>query len=209
MRGVEARLRSLPPTDRAAELLEVRQHLEALAQARQEAGVSEEDAWCEALSQFGDAATVGNDLCHAWRKRNRAGERRLFVGATASVLVGIFGIGLLQWAALRVLNGTSAVTWAIAGVNLVGPLVVGFMTGALVPRKAIQAVLTWCVVVVVVTLALMWLYGSRAMPDMRAQLPQMLTHHLLFMARWSALCLAGAWLGRHRPLARAEAAPQA
>ena len=205
IRMIEARLRPLPPTDRAAELLEVRQHLEALAQAQQEAGVSEKDAWCGALSRFGDAATVGNDLCRAWKRRNRTAEWRLFAGATASVLVGIFGIGLLQWAALRALNGTAAVTWAIAGLNLVGPLLVGLMTGALVPRKATQAVLTWCVFVVVVTLALMWLYGSRAMPDMRTQLPQMLTHHLLSMARWTALCLVGAWLGRRRPLPRAEA----
>lgn len=209
MRAIEARLRSLPPADRAAELLEVRQHLEALAQAQQDAGMGEEDAWRAALCQFGDAAAVGRSLRREWGRRNRGAEWRLIAGATASVLLGIFAVGFLQWVALRVLTGSHATTWVIAALSFAGPVLVGLMTGTLVPRKAIHAVLTWCVVMVVVTPALMWLYGSRAMPDMRAQLPQMLTHHLLFMAKWTALCLAGTWLGRRRPLARAEAASQA
>lgn len=62
---LEARLKGLPPARRQEEMLEIRQHLEALVVGHRLAGASEEDAVAAAIRQFGHAEQVGQALNQA------------------------------------------------------------------------------------------------------------------------------------------------
>ncbi|MBX3013641.1 MAG: hypothetical protein KF832_19125 [Caldilineaceae bacterium] len=59
---LEARLKGLPPARRQEEMVEIRQHLEALVAGHQGAGVSEEAAVAAAIRQFGHAEQIGQEL---------------------------------------------------------------------------------------------------------------------------------------------------
>lgn len=59
---LEARLKSLPPARRQEEMLEIRQHLEALVAGHLRAGVSEDAAVAAAIRQFGHAEQIGQEL---------------------------------------------------------------------------------------------------------------------------------------------------
>jgi len=59
---LEARLKNLPPARRQEEMLEIRQHLEALVAGHQRAGGSAEEAVAAAIRQFGHAEQIGQAL---------------------------------------------------------------------------------------------------------------------------------------------------
>ena len=61
----EARLTGLPPARRQEEMLEIRQHLEALVAGHLRAGVSEDAAVAAAIRQFGHAEQIGQELSKA------------------------------------------------------------------------------------------------------------------------------------------------
>lgn len=62
---VETRLVDLPATQRASEVEEMRQHIEASVEAFMELGCSREEAVTQTLTQFGQAQQVGAELASA------------------------------------------------------------------------------------------------------------------------------------------------
>ncbi|MBV9865750.1 MAG: hypothetical protein JO316_10390 [Abitibacteriaceae bacterium] len=64
---VEAQLHSLPAEKRAAELRELRQHLEAMVARLSNDGLNQQEAVETALAQFGDAHHLGQALHQAHR----------------------------------------------------------------------------------------------------------------------------------------------
>lgn len=71
-------LRTLPITEREAEIAEIRQHLNALVQAQEELGNTdtEEDAVLGAMAQFGQGSVVQRRLVLAYRRRQLAKFRQ-------------------------------------------------------------------------------------------------------------------------------------
>ena len=90
---VEARLNNLPPARRQEEMLEIRQHLEALVAGHQRAGVSEADAVAAAIRQFGHAEQIGQALSKAsQQQRMRYLWLILIYILTVAVSFGIYVI---------------------------------------------------------------------------------------------------------------------
>lgn len=88
---IEGRLKRLSPARRQEELLEIRQHLEALAAGHRIAGLSEEEAEKAAIRQFGHAEQVGQELSNvSQRRRMRALFLPLVYFLTVTVLMVIF-----------------------------------------------------------------------------------------------------------------------
>lgn len=88
---MEGRLKRLSPAQRKEEMLEIRQHLEALAAGHRSAGLSEEEAEKAAIRQFGHAEQVGQDLSNvSQRQRMRALLLPFVYFLTVAVLMAIF-----------------------------------------------------------------------------------------------------------------------
>lgn len=88
---IEDRLKRSSPARRQEEMLEIRQHLEALVAGHRIAGLSEEAAEKAAIRQFGHAEQVGQELSNvSQRQRLRALLLPLVYFLTVAVLMGIF-----------------------------------------------------------------------------------------------------------------------
>ncbi len=88
---IEGRLKRLPPARREEEMLEIRQHLEALAAGHRMAGLSAEEAEATAIRQFGHAEQVGQELINvSLRQRMRALLLPFVYFLTVTVLMVIF-----------------------------------------------------------------------------------------------------------------------
>lgn len=88
---IEDRLKRSSPTRRQEEMLEIRQHLEALAAGHRIAGLSEEAAEKAAIRQFGHAEQVGQELSNiSQRQRMRALLLPFIYFLTVAVLMVIF-----------------------------------------------------------------------------------------------------------------------
>ena len=85
-------LRNLPVTEREAEIAELRQHLNALVQARAELGNTEtnEDAVLAATKQFGEASVVRRRLVLAYHRRQLAKFRQGWIGAVISAVCAFY-----------------------------------------------------------------------------------------------------------------------
>ncbi|MBA3468505.1 MAG: hypothetical protein H0T53_02560 [Herpetosiphonaceae bacterium] len=90
IKTVSARLKRLTPAQRAEEIQEIRQHLEALIAGYVAQGRSEDEATGAAIRQFGRAEQIGRELGGAWALRQ---VRRLWPYAVAyvSLVLLIFG----------------------------------------------------------------------------------------------------------------------
>jgi uncharacterized membrane protein len=66
---IEARLKNLPAPQRQEEILEIRQHLEALVAGHYLAGLSQDEAVATAIRQFGHAEQIGQALNQVSRQQ--------------------------------------------------------------------------------------------------------------------------------------------
>ncbi len=66
---IEARLKNLPAVRRQEEMVEIRQHLEALIAGHYLAGLSQDEAVATAIRQFGHAEQIGQALSQASRQQ--------------------------------------------------------------------------------------------------------------------------------------------
>jgi len=71
---VEQSLRFLPQTERAEWREEARQHLQEIARAEEELGLSPEEARKEAMRLFGDAAQIGQRMAQSTVQRPSLGQ---------------------------------------------------------------------------------------------------------------------------------------
>jgi len=91
LKTIESRLQNLPPAQRQEELLEIRQHLEALVAGHHLAGLSEAEAVVAAIRQFGHAEQVGQELSKATQqKRIRSFWLIVIYVVTVAVNLAIF-----------------------------------------------------------------------------------------------------------------------
>ena len=118
---VAAHLSALPPKRRAEEMREMRTHLENAAIVNRDLGQSEEEAAQSAVTQFGTARDLGENVVWAWR-RGRTLNRRNFWGAAVCALSLSF---LLSNAPLSDTFLDAPVRNAI---TILGDLIWGFMS---------------------------------------------------------------------------------
>ncbi len=112
---VAANLKSLSESERKSQIDELRQHLEALAAAKQRKGQTEEAATEAAIRQFGASEDLGRELKRMeWRARlKRLPENLAFVlyAMSAIVLIKIvmdFGVSPILRLVTEALQGPSA-----------------------------------------------------------------------------------------------------
>lgn len=87
---VNAGLKRLPTDEREKEIAELKQHLEALTQARTELGDSEETAIEGAIQQFGHAPTIQRRLVAAYWRRRLALFYRSWPGAVVCTYCTVY-----------------------------------------------------------------------------------------------------------------------
>ncbi len=92
---VMARLNTLPEAERQQQVMELRQHLGELVQARSELGHCHEQASAAAIEQFGQASAVGRQLLYAYRRRRLARFGHGWPGAIL-LTIGSFLIVMLS-----------------------------------------------------------------------------------------------------------------
>ena len=149
---VATHLCALPPKRRTEELREMRAHLENAVIVNQEMGQSEDEAARTAVTQFGTARDLSENVVWAWRR----GEKRQnwgFWGAVASTPLTLLSLMLamshmpnfqIPWldsycAAHK--GSGEIIGMAVAqGMFLTVFMVVGAAVGLLSPRRAVCAV---------------------------------------------------------------------
>ena len=135
---LNAPLKRLPAQERAELHQEVRQHLEALAQAHEELGSPSDEAWSLSLAQFGDPAKIGRCMAWEWRRKQGWVSEKL-----AAVFYGV-GTSVASIAGVEVLSYlVSVLTYYVVGIDTSNPfptdacnlVAVPIMAGLAVGRK--------------------------------------------------------------------------
>lgn len=108
---------------------ELRDHLEALAEAREELGESREEAAAAALRQFGDPAKIAREWLDEWRPKSAVSLRS--VRNSAACFVPAFA---LAWFTVAVLSPVQTPP-ATFFVLVVIPLFAGFFAGVLAQAR--------------------------------------------------------------------------
>jgi hypothetical protein len=85
-------LELVPASEREKEIAELRQHLDALAQAHWELGESEENAAVHATQQFGPATTVYRRLVAAYWRRRLSAFRQSWIGAIVCTILAVYSV---------------------------------------------------------------------------------------------------------------------
>jgi len=91
---VEQSLRSLPQTERAEWREEARQHLQEIARAEEELGLSSEEARKEAMRLFGDAAQIGQRMAQSTVRRPCPGQTAVALFSRPLIVAMLLLIGL-------------------------------------------------------------------------------------------------------------------
>ncbi len=142
---LNAPLKRLPAAERAELHQEVRQHLEALAQAHEELGSPSDEAWSLSLAQFGDPAKIGRCMAWEWRRKQGWVSEKLaavFYGVGAS-MASIAGVAVVSYL-------VSVLTYYVVGIDTSNPfptdarnlVAVPIMAGLAVGRKYPHQALT-------------------------------------------------------------------
>ena len=141
---VETRLRDLPAEQRQSEVEEMRQHMQDSVNARVELGYSQDEAVAHTLEQFGKARTVGVELARVHERKDAELCGNLL---SAAVCAYIFNVSislvrnwLMQTLFIPPTRMGSMILfsyWWLASLIIV-PLLIGWTTAMLFPRKAVQ-----------------------------------------------------------------------
>ncbi len=91
---VEQSLRALPQTERAEWREEARQHLQEIAHAEEELGLTPEEARMEAIRLFGDAAQIGQRLAQSAVQRPSPGRTAAALFSRPLIVAMLLLIGL-------------------------------------------------------------------------------------------------------------------
>jgi hypothetical protein len=154
---VETRLVDLPVAQRAGEVEEIRQHMEASVAAFVQRGCSPEEAVTRTLEQFGRAQTVGAELARAHDRRRRTRWDNVPMAAVVFMAVRWLlhtGKGMLSpniYALSIMANGSVYyVSPAAFASGMIFWLVMAFAAGCLTaqvaPRRAIAGIVLWHVI---------------------------------------------------------------
>ncbi len=137
-------LKRLPAQERAELHQEVRQHLEALAQAHEELGSPSDEAWSLSLAQFGDPAKIGRRMAWEWRRKQGWVSEKLAavfygVGAFAASTAGIMVLSYLVPALMNIIVGTGAGNPVpVNAYDFVAvPIIAGLAVGQKYPHQAL------------------------------------------------------------------------
>jgi len=143
-------LRPLALPERAAQVREVRAHLEEAVAARREAGATDADAQLSAIAQFGHAEDLARTMVEAWRRREKGLNRRGFWSAAALLLALNWALTLIALVLLGLAHRSTG-GWhttnpgaGLIAVYLFTTAATGYVTGRIFPRRAARAAL--CVV---------------------------------------------------------------
>ena len=146
LQEVETRLRELPPPQRADEIEELRQHMQAMREARIEMGQTEAEAVAYTLAHFGAAQTVGSQLQRVLRRGDRSLPGGLWVAAGVALVVNQ-GQALMKSALSARLHDYQTLlpmpdntAWWLTMIILTA-LLAGGLTGLIAPRRAIAGTL--------------------------------------------------------------------
>ena len=193
---VEATLSALPTKRRAEELREMRTHLENAVIVNQEMGQSEDEAARTAVTQFGTARDLSENVVWAWRR----GEKRQnwgFWGAVASTPLTLLSLMLamshmpnfqIPWldsyCAAHKGSGEIIGMAVVQGMFLAVFMVAGAAVGTLSPRRAVRAV---CLGLTVFFVGWTLINGRSGLPDNWQRIG------------WILTAIASAWaVGRSR-----------
>ncbi|MBC8140565.1 MAG: hypothetical protein H7Y38_03905 [Armatimonadetes bacterium] len=127
----------LPPEERDAAQVELRQHLEAIVAAETELGTPPAQAVENALTQFGDARTLGKTMRQTWNERLVPTDLHV-----ALVRLHFLTLIPVQLAAPFVVSSSQNAVWGVAllfGINAV----VGWNLGKRFPALGSTTVLVY------------------------------------------------------------------
>ena len=147
---VAAHLSALPPKRRAEEMREMRTHLENAVIVNREMGQSVDEAARTAVTQFGTAQELGENVVWAWR-RGQSLNRRSFLGAVATNLILLNTLPYLIIALtcmlvvpfVDLMRGTyhwpaaAVAAFCFLSVALPTWLLIGVGSGRLFPKRAV------------------------------------------------------------------------
>ena len=204
---VEATLSALPTKRRAEELREMRTHLENAVIVNQEMGQSEDEAARTAVTQFGTARDLSENVVWAWRRGEKR-QRWSFWGAVASTPLTLLSLMLamshmpnfqIPWldsyCAAHKGSGETIGMAVVQGMFLAVFMVAGAAVGTLSPRRAVRAV---CLGLTVFFVGWTLINGRSGLPDNWQRIGWILT---AIASAWAVGRSRLAW-GRRRRLAR-------
>ncbi len=149
---VHSHLKELPQQQREEEVEEIRQHIESIVEAHRELGMTEEAAMTSALAQFGTAQTLSKGLTRAFRRSDKYLQGDLKTAAavafmtfwTLDYLRGQIAMSLL-FAGITGAQLNAVKSWNVVGLIMI-PLLQGWLTAIVAPRRALDGiVLSWMV----------------------------------------------------------------
>ncbi len=144
---LNAPLKRLPAGERAEVHQEVRQHLEALAEANEELGSSPSEALELALQQFGDPSKFGRHM--AWEWKRKQGIVSLDMAAVlygisrhAGLALGLMALCILKYVldrgGIEIAGGSALLPYGyLVGV----PTLTGWAIGRKYPSQALRSTL--------------------------------------------------------------------
>lgn len=144
--AVAGQLGPLPVARRNEELREIRQHLANAVFINRELGLAEEEAVASAVEQCGSPKEAAHGLVMAWR-RERALERRSFVGAAAStvaltlLLPRLADAPPMQLLLMKLLLHSAWYVPVTVGLVYLAHGLSGALGGLLFPRRAVAGTL--------------------------------------------------------------------
>lgn len=139
LNAVEQQLTRLPEWEREAWRAEARQHLTALAEAREELGWTPEEAIEASIEQFGEPERLGQELLASSSVVLRERQISGYIGWSLHVLSWNVVVTLMTLRVLLALPvGGAPAAVSLAGLFLLGHVVGGAVLGRKVPERRFQ-----------------------------------------------------------------------
>lgn len=187
-RRLDAPLQKMPPDERAASSLELRQHLAELIAAYEELGCTPDEAAQLALRRFGDPGRVGRRLLREWQAARPAPYD---ADAVALACALAWSVGLTV--ALVMNPWARSMESVNVTVRIAVPCLAGLFTGWTLPRHGTRAM---CLAALVFALPLLLLAAQLAVSGSAADASGILRLAADPLFLWPTLggctaCLAG------------------